>query len=248
MKRRWIRFPLLLIAAALAAGALVFAARQPLLRAAGGWLDVGQQPTSVDYVLPLAGDFNSRPFVAAEIYRAGLAKKVLLPQPGRSAEVENGAALAHEEICRLVVLKLGVPERDIIMLEGQNHTTFDEANRLRQFVASHGPCSVAVVTSDFHTRRSLWIFRHVLGDAPCALRVMSAPVLDYSARNWWQSADGMTAYVCEFAKLAFYYCYYGSGLLWAAVGLAVAAGGCWAWWARSARSMLAHARSPACAR
>jgi uncharacterized SAM-binding protein YcdF (DUF218 family) len=213
-----------------------------LLAAAGRWLDVGERPVAVDYVLPLSGDCNSRPFVAAAMYRAGLAPKIIVPRPGRGDNDGSGADLAHEEIYRQVLLKLGVPQRDIIMLDGENHTTFDEAQRLRHFLAEGGPKSVAIVTNDLHTRRTRWTFEHVLRGTPHQLHFVSAPVADYQADVWWQAREGATAYPCEMAKLAFYWFYYGPGLLWAGSLLAGGVAAALVWFkSRSRRAVPADA-------
>jgi uncharacterized SAM-binding protein YcdF (DUF218 family) len=186
-----------------------------LLSGLGHWMDVGERPLAVDYVVPLGGDVNSRPFVAAKLYRAGLAPKVVIPRPGRSAAVLRGEELAHDEIYRLVLLKSGVKQQDIIVLDGENQSTFDEAQRLRRFLAGAEPKTIAIVTSDLHTRRTRWTFRHALAGTPHELHFISAPVWDYSAENWWRSEQGFAAYPSELLKIVFYWCYYGPGMAWA---------------------------------
>jgi len=42
------------------------------LPAAGRWLDVGETPQASDYCLVLSGDYESRPFAAAALYRRAL--------------------------------------------------------------------------------------------------------------------------------------------------------------------------------
>ncbi|HEY5316301.1 MAG TPA: YdcF family protein [Pirellulales bacterium] len=238
---------LVLIAMLALLGAAAWMNSTRLLTGLGGWLDVGERPLAVDYALPLGGDCNSRPFVAADLYRAGLAPQVLVPRPGRAPTVLRGEELAHDEIYRLVLLKLAVKEQDIIMLEGENHSTFDEARRLRDFLADGGPKSVAVVTSDFHTRRTRWTFRHVLRGMPHQLHFISAPVMDHCADNWWQSAEGTTAYSCELLKLVFYWCYYGPGMFWGGA-LLVSGSAAGVLWVRRGDRLRTRRHSAVCAR
>jgi uncharacterized SAM-binding protein YcdF (DUF218 family) len=219
----------------LLASAALWAGHARLLSGLGHWMDVGERPLAVDYVVPLGGDINSRPFVAADLYRAGLAPKVLIPRPGRSAAVRCGEELAHDEIYRLVLLKSGVKQQDIIVLDGENQSTFDEAQRLRRFLTDAEPKTIAIVTSDLHTRRTRWTFRQALRGTPHELHFISAPVWDYSADNWWQSEQGMTAYPSELLKIVFYWCYYGCGMAWAVALLAGGAVLGLAWFRRGHR-------------
>ncbi len=69
-------------------------------------LDVSSPPRPVDDVLVLGGEVDTRPFVAAALYKAALAKRVLLTNVAHSYEVEDGLAPTEPEIARQVLLKL----------------------------------------------------------------------------------------------------------------------------------------------
>jgi uncharacterized SAM-binding protein YcdF (DUF218 family) len=218
--KRWRRWPRRLLAIA-AFGLTLYASSGWWLPAAGRWLDVGEPPRVADYCLVLSGGFGSRPFGAAALYRRGYIRRgiwltrVAFAQPIFPLEIDSTAA------ARRVLTTVGVPNDRIAVLDGECATTFDEAKSLERMLASHPEATVAVVTSDYHTRRTRWIFRRILGERADRLQFISVPTDFFSAEDWWKVEQGFVSYSKEFLKLPFYYLYYGWGLVW--IGLAVAA-------------------------
>jgi uncharacterized SAM-binding protein YcdF (DUF218 family) len=127
---------------------------------------------------------------------------------------------------------LGVPNDRITVLEGACVSTFDEAQSLERMLATHPNATVAVVTSDYHTRRSRWVFRRVLGDRANQLQFIAVPTDYFNAENWWRVEEGFASYSKEFLKLPFYSLRYGSGLVWLSLVATVIAG---LWLARRIR-------------
>src|SRR5262245_21891347 len=68
----------LIVMTLLALVATVWLAPERVLPSVGRFLDVSEPPRRVDYVLVLNGDPNARPFAAAALVKAGLAREVLL--------------------------------------------------------------------------------------------------------------------------------------------------------------------------
>ncbi len=187
---------------ALAVFALAYVVRLPALAALGGWLNVSEPPRVADYVLVLGGDRQTRPFAAAALYRAGLARNVLLPTAGLADEEDDLVPPEHE-IARRVLRRGGVPEDAVIVLPGVVHSTFDEARALAHFLDERPNGSVTVLTSDYHTRRTRWIFRRVVGERP-SVHFAGVPPDGYGAGNWWRSEDGFRAYCFEYLKFGYY--------------------------------------------
>ncbi len=208
---RWLRR--LIVAAAVLA--IAYFTSGWWLRAAGHWLDVGEPPRPADVCLVLSGDFESRPFAAAALYRKGYIRHSIwlthvsgdigvFPQ-----ELDSDAA------ARRILEAARVPQERIEVINGLCASTFDEAETLKQRLTREpSPTTVMIVTSDYHTRRSRWIFRQVLGDAADRLQFVSAPTDYFNADNWWKVEEGFAAYPKEFFKLPFYYIRYGWGWLW----------------------------------
>jgi len=181
----------------------------------GTWLDVGARPpaASCDFVMVLGGDPNTRPYVAAALVRAGLARQVLLSRVADSVG-PHGTLVPEHELSRRVLLARGVPASDIILLDREATTTHDEAHALADFLKDHPAARMAVVTNHFHTRRARWVFRQVLGNGSSAggkapvLCFVSAPTDDFSLDRWWETEDGFMTVLGENLKLVFYVFYY----------------------------------------
>jgi uncharacterized SAM-binding protein YcdF (DUF218 family) len=183
--------------------------RRQMLPWAARWLDVGEPPTKAEYVVVLGGDVNVRPLVAAALFRAGLAAKVLVSDSAAATDRPEDRLLSEPEVLRRVLLARGVPDHAIVFLGKHNRTTYDEARALEAYLQGAPPARVSVVTSDYHTRRTRWIFRQVLGPRAAALCFVSAPSDDFRAENWWQTEHGFVAIIVENLKFLFYLLRYG---------------------------------------
>lgn len=187
---------------------LLYFSRAWLLPPVATFLDVSEPPTQVDYVLVLNGGPETRPFVAAAMVKAGLVNKVLLTTASATADTKSGILPPEHDIVSRVLLARGVTEEQIHIIPGQIASTYDEANALARFLESNPANSVAVVTNDFHTRRTRSIFWRVLGDPSFDLRIVSAPVDHINADNWWHSAAGVKIYTTEYCKSLYYWLRY----------------------------------------
>lgn len=202
--------------------ALCWATYPILLRAAAAWLDVGCRPRPADYVMVLGGGENTRPFAAAALVKAGLARRALVAEIVPTPESRDGIAPPAHEVNRQVLLKRGVAAADVVILPGAAATTYDEALALAAFLDGRPSARVLVVTNDFHTRRSRWIFSRVLGDRAGRVSIVSSPTDEFSLDYWWRSAIGFQIIAGEYLKLAFYAARYGHLGYWLAACAALA--------------------------
>lgn len=172
-----------------------------LLVQAGRWLNVGEslrQP--MDYVYVLGGEASTRPFLAAAIYRAGYANTVLIAET-QVTPIPGEAVSSEHKLTRAILVNRGVPENAIVELPGPVDSTRDEAQVLGTFLASRPTATVAVVTSDFHTRRTRLTFRRMLPKFASGLHFVATPTDGFNAENWWYFTDGVIWYTTEYAKL-----------------------------------------------
>jgi uncharacterized SAM-binding protein YcdF (DUF218 family) len=186
----------------------VYLGRGWLLPAAARFLDVSEPPAPVDYVLVLGGGTDTRPFVAAALVRAGLTDKVLVAEVRPSPGVEDGLIPSEEEVVQRVLDRRGVPRDAVTVLPGPCDSTFDEARALGRFLDEKGACTVAVVTTNYHTRRARWVFRRVLGAKADRLRFVAPPTGGYDESNWWKFEAGLKAYANEYVKFLYYFLRY----------------------------------------
>lgn len=198
--RRWRRR---FLAVVLVLGTL-YLTRSWTLGAAGLFLNVSEAPRPVDAVLVLGGGVDTRPFVAAALVKKGLAKRVLLPSVKPTQDAVDGTHPDEVTITRKVLLARGVPEECITVLPGEVNSTEDEANVLNRILQSQPGITVAVVTSDFHTRRARGIFRAVLGARIKQVHFVAAPTDGFGSSDWWQCEEGTCTYLNEYAKLIVY--------------------------------------------
>jgi uncharacterized SAM-binding protein YcdF (DUF218 family) len=115
-------------------------------------------------IVLLAGDYEERAPLVAALYRAGRGERILLTDDGvrRGWSREHQRNLYTNERVVALLLKQGVPRTSIIMLPFWKSGTVYDAVAVRDYISRHATGSILLVTSDYHTRRSLWIFQRVL--------------------------------------------------------------------------------------
>lgn len=201
--------------------ALAYLTRRWTLPLAATWLDVGQTPQPAEYVVVLGGDVNTRPFVAAALIRAGLARAALVSDVAILPDAPPRLFPPEEELARRILILKGVPPERIVRLGRDNRTTYDEARALAEFLRSAPPGRVLIPTSAFHTRRTRWVLRRILGEKADAISMVSIPPEMFHMEAWWRSDEGFRTVTGENLKLAFYLVRYGGWGVPAAVGAAV---------------------------
>lgn len=210
---------------ALLAVMALFLSRAWLLPCLGAWLDTGRRTiTRADHAFVLGGDINTRPLAAAALYKGGLVRAVLVSHVSANQAVRDSTFPPYDEMTARVLMARGVPRDAIWAIGDGSATTYDEADALRAFLASHPDTRVIVVTSFYHTRRAEWILRRVLGAEMSRVAVVSAPAASYTAGDWWHDGLGFQAVGNEYLRLLFYLYRYGSAGRWLAAALAIGAG------------------------
>ena len=121
-----------------------------------------------------------------------------------SPAAERGFTLPEEELVRRVWHAKGVPDDAIRILPGQCESTSDEARCLAQFLADKPHAIVAVVTTDYHTRRARWLFKRELGDGMANVFFVGVPTDGFTPDNWWCYEEGWTTYLHEYVKIVYH--------------------------------------------
>jgi uncharacterized SAM-binding protein YcdF (DUF218 family) len=170
----------------------VYLARHPLLRLAGDFWIVNESPQASDAIVIL-GDDNyqgDRAARAAELFHAGWAPRVVASgrflRPYASiAQLEEHDLESH-----------GVSAAAIVRFEHHAENTREEAVALSQLISARGWKRILLVTSNYHTRRSEYIFERTL-PAGAVLCVIAAPDSEYDPGNWWRSRAGVKIFFHE---------------------------------------------------
>ena len=125
--------------------------------AGSGWFLVVDSPQPSDLILVLAGETDRRPARALELLRQGLASRVLIDVPVQAIIYDS----SQLELARKYVN--GLPEASSIAIcPTYGLSTREESHDVEKCLASQDVKRILIVTSDFHTRRALSIFRHEL--------------------------------------------------------------------------------------
>ena len=187
-------------------------AREPLLRGVA-WLWIVSDPvTRADAIVILGGNVQMRPPVAAEMYRKGLAEKVLISQtPVGPFDTD----FSNTELNRAALLKLGVPASAIQTFGVANRSTRDEAVSLKEWAKLNLDASwrssgsenrfVFIIPSEIASaRRVRWIFHREFYASSVIIQVPSFEPPDYTRTEWWKTQQGLIAFRNEFIKYIYY--------------------------------------------
>jgi uncharacterized SAM-binding protein YcdF (DUF218 family) len=204
----------ILIASAVFACALI---AWSLIAPALANLLVAERPLAhADAIVILSGaaDYKQRAAGGAAAFREGRAARIILTndlQKGGWDDTEKGNPYFIERSAR-ELLERGVPEEAIEKLDRQVGGTHDEAELIVALAAERGYRRVLLVTSDFHSKRALWVFDHVNSTSGNELEIgllRAAPDERYpTSRNWWLSPRGWRTVGAEYLKFAYYWLYY----------------------------------------
>lgn len=178
------RLLFLLVLAAFLFGLYLF--RVPILQACGHFWVSDDAPGPADAIMIL-GDDNlqgDRASRAAELYRAHWAPRVVAS--GRPLR----PYISIPDLMRRDLEQRGVPESAIVTYPRPVGNTREEAEALRQLAVERGWRHVLVVTSNFHTRRSHFIFARVWPH-DYDFRVISAHDSGFDPDSWWRSREGV---------------------------------------------------------
>lgn len=169
---------------------------------------------SADAILILSGSsvYFERTQKAAELYKKGVAPKILLTDDGGRAgwsrlEQRNPP---YVELAQKELIKQGVSPADIEILRPPVTGTIYEAQLLRKKLEETNWKRVLIVTSAYHTRRSLRTFETVLAENKTEIGIESAPTGQETPPPfiWWLSRFGWEVVAGEYVKSAYYWVYY----------------------------------------
>jgi uncharacterized SAM-binding protein YcdF (DUF218 family) len=164
-----------------------------------------------DAIIVLSGSqaYKERTARAAELFRQGLASRVMITNDGGKAgwSPSEQRNVPFVELEQRELIAGGVAPDAITVLPGIVSGTDDEAKALAREVDSDPLASVTIVTSAYHTRRALRTFEKILAGKNVEVGIMHAPA-NPSPTTWWLRPRGWTSVAAEYVKSAVYYAYY----------------------------------------
>ena len=174
--------------------AVVYLARNPLMRFAGeSW--VVDEPVAPSDALIVLGDDNysaDRAFHAADLYREGVAPVVVASGRMLRQNVSIADVMEHD------LESFGVPAKSIVKLSHRAGNTREEAAEAARLIQARGWKRIIVVTSNYHTRRTRFIYGRVLPSS-ITIRVSGARDSEFDPSRWWETRQGQKLFFSELA-------------------------------------------------
>ena len=166
------------------------------------FLIVKRQLPRAEALVVMAGSTVERLPVAARLYREGVAPQIILTNDGifSAWSAEKNRNLYSIEWSEAELVKIQVPEQAIVKLAYSASGSIHDALNSRREILARGIKSIIIVTSDYHTRRSLWTFQRVLRSYPVAIGI-------YPAASELSKAPVLSRFLalgCELLKYAYY--------------------------------------------
>jgi vancomycin permeability regulator SanA len=154
-------------------------------------------PENSDAIVVLAGETNFRPVRALELLHEGVAPHVFLNAEKRNLIYDQQLI----DIAQGYINHLGEGSRvSVCPIVGfSTNAEADDVNRCLQSMGAH---RVLVVTSDYHTRRSLMIFRHRLPQYQISIAASHNPAQFGNA--WWTNREWAKTTLDEWLKMVWW--------------------------------------------
>ena len=147
---------------------------------------------------------------AAHLYSQQRSQKILLTTDNQqggwsTAEQRNPY---FDEIAVRELIRLGVPAQNVEVVRPPVNNTWDEAVRISEYSKTHNLRSVLIVTSSYHSRRALWMFRTLFEgtDTQVGLDPVETGIQTPRPALWWLHARGWQFVPVEYLKLIYYRC------------------------------------------
>lgn len=172
--------------------AAIYLVRVPLLRMLGGFWIVSAAPSNADAIVILSDDdFTAdRASRAAELYHSGWAPRIVASGRRLRPYASIAELMQHDLETR------GVPKKAIVPFAHDAQDTLEELRDINDFVQEHHWTQIMIVTSNYHTRRTRYLARHIFPRA-MQVQVVSAPDVNYDPDSWWRTREGLKHFLHE---------------------------------------------------
>jgi len=178
----------------------------------GQWLVVEDELQESDMIVVLMGSVYDRILEAADLYDEGYSDKIVMINSYITAKdiiVNRGVKVyGNALLSKMAVIELGIPEEDVIVLDGNSRSTQDEALTIREYIGNNREIeSIILVTSKFHSGRAKKIFKKALSVLDREIDIYCSPS-KYDSSNvnqWWRNREDFQWVVFEYLKLANFY-------------------------------------------
>ena len=152
-----------------------------VLKTLGGTLLVVNQPKTADLILVLAGGRRVRVQQAFRLFLEGWAPRVVIMTDANWALYSRSETQLAEEFVGSLPPALA---RATEVLPVAADSTLEEAAEIRKYMAAVDAHSALLVTSEYHTRRALSVFRRLMPEKEFG--ICGAPDPVQFGLRWWR--------------------------------------------------------------
>lgn len=160
-----------------------------------GWYLSPQDPIEkTDVIVAVSGgDTKARIEKAVELYDEGWAPMIIFSGAAAEGDVSNAEAMQN------IAVRLGVPKSSII-IEEDSMDTAENAEFTSRIIQDKGYESIILVTSPYHQRRTMELFRDYLGED---FKIINQSALDeeWRKKGWWETNVGRFLTIGELGKI-----------------------------------------------
>jgi uncharacterized SAM-binding protein YcdF (DUF218 family) len=165
----------------------------------GYWLAApASEPVQADLIVTLGGGTGERDQMAAVLYKAGYAKKILLTGMGGFAKQGY-----YQSPRSLFFLKQGIPA-EALMFDGLSINTHQETFNTAALLSARHWQSALVVSDPPHIRRLDYCLQPVFKKAGLSYQLIQSAATTWHADRWWQDKKWLQFCVSEVVKLVYY--------------------------------------------
>jgi len=187
----------------------------PILAWAGArLLIVKSDLASADAIVVMSGSstYLERADWAAKLYREGRAPVIILTNDSLISgwDQKEQRNPYFYELASRELQKRGVPESKIQVVSDIALGTYEETLGIRDYATAHHLNRLLVVTSAYHTRRTLWSLRHASEGSGIEIGIDSPPPgwQTPAPSRWWWRRWGWKVVAGEYVKLIYYWMRY----------------------------------------
>jgi len=154
-----------------------------------------------DAIVVLVGETDRRPALALELLRQGYAPRVLIDASSDARVYHWNVAEIAEQYIHTLPPEIAA---SVSVCRESGLSTVDEARQARRCLDAVGARSVLVVTSEYHTRRALSVFRHTFPGR--SIGVAGAVEPGQFGVRWWCHREWAKVTLNEWARLLWWEC------------------------------------------
>ena len=181
--------------------------RHSILTEYAKFFTINDAKPGADAILVLSGGKYSRIPHALKLFAEGYGKELIFTEEKKTNSLVSDLFPSNESILEKLInrLNINVPFIVIPSYKGGATSTFDEAYDFKIHVEGKSYTRIIIVTDAFHTRRALKAFKKVLKNSKIDFQMSAANNEIFDESNWWNSDQGISAYILETVKYPIYF-------------------------------------------